>query len=73
MYLLDSNVFIEAHRRYYGMDFVPGFWDWLDRAFGMGLVASIERIKLALAGAPVRRGPSARKPAKCTKNGAVTV
>lgn len=29
MYLLDSNVFIEAHRRFYGIDFVPGSRDWL--------------------------------------------
>lgn len=29
MYLLDANVFIEAHRRYYGFDFCPAFWEWL--------------------------------------------
>lgn len=28
-YLLDANVFIEGKNHYYGMDFCPGFWDWL--------------------------------------------
>ena len=28
-YLLDSNVFIQAKNLHYGMDFCPGFWDWL--------------------------------------------
>jgi hypothetical protein len=28
-YVLDANVFIEAHRRYYHMDICPGFWDVL--------------------------------------------
>ena len=28
-YLLDANVFIQASRLHYGMDFCPAFWDWL--------------------------------------------
>jgi len=44
MYLLDSNVFIEAKQRYYGLDFSPGFWQWLERSFRDGLLASIDRI-----------------------------
>ncbi|MDR1427899.1 MAG: DUF4411 family protein [Bifidobacteriaceae bacterium] len=48
MYLLDSNVFIEAHRRYYGIDFVPGFWDWLHMSNGSGLLASIDKIRQEL-------------------------
>lgn len=28
-YLLDANVFIQAKRLHYGMDFCPAFWDWL--------------------------------------------
>jgi len=27
MYLLDANVFIQAHQAHYGLDFAPGFWD----------------------------------------------
>lgn len=29
IFLLDTNVFIEAHQRYYGLDLCPGFWDAL--------------------------------------------
>ncbi len=43
-YLLDANVFIEASRLYYGLDFCPAFWDWLARANEAGKVFSIERI-----------------------------
>lgn len=28
-YLLDANVFIQAKRLHYGMDFCPAFWNWL--------------------------------------------
>jgi hypothetical protein len=44
-YLLDANVFIEARRRYYGLDFCPAFWDWLIAASARGAVYSIERIR----------------------------
>ena len=27
MYLIDSNVFIEAKNRYYAFDIAPGFWE----------------------------------------------
>lgn len=30
-YCLDTNVYIEAHRRYYAFDIAPGFWDGLIR------------------------------------------
>jgi uncharacterized protein DUF4411 len=29
-YWLDSNVMMEAHRRYYGFDIAPGFWNALE-------------------------------------------
>ncbi|MFN3075417.1 MAG: DUF4411 family protein [Alphaproteobacteria bacterium] len=32
MYLLDSNVFIQAKNFCYGFKICPGFWQWLDRA-----------------------------------------
>ena len=28
-YLLDANVFIQARKMHYGLDFCPAFWDWL--------------------------------------------
>ena len=43
-YLLDTGVFIEAKRRFYGMDFVPGYWDWLKREATAGTIRSIERV-----------------------------
>ena len=44
MYLLDSNVFIQAKNLHYGFDFVPGFWDWLIRENQRGDVASVEKV-----------------------------
>ena len=43
-YLLDSNVFIEAKNRYYGIDFCPAFWDWLIKQNANGSVYSIEEV-----------------------------
>jgi hypothetical protein len=43
-YLLDANVFIEAKNRHYGLDFCPGFWDWLLKANGDGRVFSLESV-----------------------------
>lgn len=43
-YLLDTGIFIEAKRRFYGMDFVPGYWDWLMREAKAGTIRSIERV-----------------------------
>jgi len=40
-YLLDTNVFVQAHRYFYPFDFVPGFWDWLEREHLKGTLASI--------------------------------
>lgn len=30
MFLLDSNIFVEAKNRYYAFDLAPIFWSWLD-------------------------------------------
>ena len=43
-YLLDSNVFIEARRRYYAFDVCPAFWAWLEAAHASELVYSIEKV-----------------------------
>ena len=29
LFLLDTNVLIDANRDYYALDRVPEFWDWL--------------------------------------------
>lgn len=44
MYLLDSNVFIQAKNFYYGFDICPGFWDWMDRAVSACDARSIETV-----------------------------
>ncbi len=43
-YCLDANVLIEAHRRYFPMDVVPGFWDALDEAGRCGEVFVIHEV-----------------------------
>lgn len=45
MYLLDSNVFIEAKNRYYPFDVVPGFWDWIEAAQQTSSVYIIEAVR----------------------------
>jgi hypothetical protein len=47
-YVLDSNVFIEAKRRYYAFDLCPGFWDALVWHQARGDVGSIDRVKIEL-------------------------
>ena len=43
-YLLDTGIFIEAKRRFYGLDFVPGYWEWLMREANAGVICSIEKV-----------------------------
>ena len=44
VYLLDTNVFIQAKNLHYGFDFCPAFWDWLVVQNDKGKVASIEKV-----------------------------
>lgn len=44
MYLVDSNVLIEAKNRYYAFDIAPGFWDWLNQGHDQGRVFSIDKV-----------------------------
>jgi hypothetical protein len=39
LYLLDANVLIDAHNKYYPVDMVPEFWEWLLHCAGAGTVA----------------------------------
>jgi len=48
-YLLDADVFIQAKRLHYGMDFCPAFWDWLSEQNKTGRVFSIEKVADELA------------------------
>lgn len=49
-YILDSNVFIEAHRRYYHFDICPGYWDSLIYFHRQGLIASLDVVARELEG-----------------------
>ena len=49
-YLLDANVFIQAKNLHYGMDFCPGFWEWLLKANADGRVFSVESVGNELQG-----------------------
>ena len=44
-YVLDTNVFVEAARRYYAFDIAPGFWQALIEQAGTGQIQSIDRVK----------------------------
>jgi len=44
-YLLDSDVMMEARKRYYGFDICPGFWHWIEREHQKGTLLSIEKVK----------------------------
>lgn len=47
-YVLDANVFIQAHRTYYAFDLCPGFWLALRRQHDVGRVCSIDKVKAEL-------------------------
>lgn len=43
-HIVDANCFIQPKNEYYGFDFCPGYWDWLDQENQLGNVFSIDRI-----------------------------
>lgn len=47
-YVLDTNVFVEAARRYYAFDLAPPFWENLIRYAAKGRICSIDRVKQEL-------------------------
>lgn len=44
IYLLDTNVLIEAYRTYYGLDFCPGYWDTLQAKISSGEAGSVKKV-----------------------------
>ena len=44
VYLIDANVLIEAHKRFYGFHICPGFWDCLLKHHGGGRILSIDKV-----------------------------
>jgi hypothetical protein len=49
-YVLDANVFIQAHQRYYAFDICPGYWAALIAQHSSGRVCSIDRVRDELVG-----------------------
>jgi hypothetical protein len=47
-YVLDANVYINAHRDYYSFDLNRSFWNHLIEGAKTGQVVSIDRVKLEL-------------------------
>ncbi len=43
-YVIDSNILIEANRRYYSLDFAPSFWNFLIRSAKEGKIISIDKV-----------------------------
>lgn len=43
-FVIDTNVFVEAKRRYYAFDLCPGFWNALCWQQGAGSICSIDRV-----------------------------
>lgn len=44
-FVLDTNVFVEAHRRYYALDLCPGFWECLEHYCQEPRLQSIDRVR----------------------------
>jgi hypothetical protein len=44
-YLLDTGVFIQAHRKYYGLDLAPGFWEALRHFQREERLRSLDRVR----------------------------
>ena len=47
-YALDANVFIQAHKTYYGFDLCPGFWLALLRQHELKRLCSIDKVRKEL-------------------------
>lgn len=47
-YLLDANIFIQAHQTYYAFDIAPSFWEQLIHSASQNKVISIDQIKSEL-------------------------
>jgi predicted nucleic acid-binding protein len=45
VYVLDTNVFVQAHRRHYAFEICPGFWDCLIHHHETGRLVSIDRVR----------------------------
>ncbi len=44
MYLLDSDVLIDAKNHHYAFDLVPGFWEWVAQAHLQSQVFTVQQV-----------------------------
>lgn len=44
MFVLDTNIFVEAYKRYYSFDIAPAFWRALEQNAESGNLISIDRV-----------------------------
>lgn len=44
MYLLDSDVLIDAKNHHYSFDIVPGFWRWISEAHRAGRIFTVQAV-----------------------------
>lgn len=47
-YLIDSNIFIQAHRKYYPFDVMPGFWNAIKSAADQAKIFSVDKVRVEL-------------------------
>jgi hypothetical protein len=45
IFLVDTNILVEAYKRYYSFDIVPAFWNKLLEKAKSGQIVSIDRVK----------------------------
>lgn len=45
VYVLDTNVFVQAHRRHYAFEICPGFWECLIHHHQTARIVSIDRVR----------------------------
>jgi len=48
VFVLDANVFVQAHRQYYAFDLGPEFWAGLVECASRGRIESVDRVKIEL-------------------------
>lgn len=44
MYLIDSDVLIDAKNRHYGFDIAPAFWAWIEQQYQTERVFTVQRV-----------------------------
>lgn len=73
-FLLDSNVFIEAHKRYYNYGICPGFWKALKHHLSSPVALSIDKVKdeLVVGNDDLARWVTSALPSECFAITAIT-